>query len=216
MAERPELLAQAKALGIKSANTMKNVDLEAAIEAAKITGASLSEKSVTDAPVYDKPDYAESDKAPEPPQDDFGTEPEQPAPKAQPQQQPTTQAVDPAAVYAVLSKEINDKFNALQQANPQIKPSTPDAEIAKRRDSDRKAIAQQEKVPFLLSGGIGIGEPDYIVSCVNGHVKKVYIGKEENIPLAHRENIIRSLELRRTAAKNMQQRENEALKALGV
>lgn len=200
MASRAELMAEAKSLGIKSANLMKNEDIEAAIEAAKITGASLEE----------------TDKVPEPPQDDFDAEPETPTPKAQPQQPATTQGVDPAAVYAVLSKEINDKFNALQQANPQIKPSTPDAEIAKRREGDKKAIAQQEKVPFLLMGGIGLGEPDYIVSCVNGHVKKVYIGKEENIPLAHRENIARALEQQRKNNKAMQQRENEALKALGV
>jgi hypothetical protein len=184
-----ELRAKAKELGINSFG-MNKESLEAAImeaEAAKNGG-------------YIEPDIDNTEDAKE----------EQPvAPQAAPDQ-----ATMIAMMAAQLAKEANEKLSAMQIANPQ-KPSTPEAEINKRRESDRKAILKQEQVPITIHGGF-IGAPKFIPSCVNGHVVKIELGKTKNIPLAHAENIARSLQMQQINLENMEKREQEALKALGV
>jgi len=185
---RTDLIARAKELGINTYQ-MKNEDIEAAIVAAEATkdGGDIEPDIDDTEDVLEKPVVAHVAPA----------------------------AVDPAAVYAVLAKEINDKFAAMQQANPQIKASTPEAEINRRRESDRKAILKQEQVPITIHGGF-IGAPKFIPSCVNGHVVKIELGKTKNIPIAHAENIARSLQMQQVNLENMEKREQEALKALGV
>ena len=123
------------------------------------------------------------------------------------------QAVDPAAVYAVLSQEINDKFAALQQQVATVKPVTPEAVIVKAHKTDSATIAQMEKVPITIPGGY-VGAPKRVSSCVNGHRISIKTGVENvMVPVAHYENLMRSRKIKQANMDRNKKREKAALDA---
>jgi hypothetical protein len=115
-------------------------------------------------------------------------------PKATKAEKPAAPAVDPAMVYAVLSKEISDKFAALQAEQPkkEAKPETPEAVIASAHKTDAAVIMQQPKVPITIPGGY-VGAEEFTYGCVNGVRFKIKNGEENvKVPLSIYEVLQRS------------------------
>lgn len=126
---------------------------------------------------------------------------------------PAPATVDPAAVYAVLSKEIQDKFEALQKNQPQKKESTPEATIQQNHKSDRAVIASMKKVPITVPGGY-VGAPNYVTACVNGYLKVIPAGAENvMVPLAVAEVLQRSRKLEQQNMEYSKKKEREAINA---
>lgn len=222
--DMPTLRAEAKKYGINSFG-MKKEDLETAViaakEAAKLGGhpdpvgppgpiGGLDTSTITEAPVYEKPDYAADDITEDEFIDDENmAENEQ---EADIESEPAV-PLDPSMVAMVAAQKAAEeyvkRFAAMQQAQgqPQGKPSTPDAVIARRHATDASRIMHMPRKDITIEGGMGIGEPQVYYSTVNGHRVAVVPGVKKSIPLAHYENFQRA---RAQRLKNMRTQKKKA------
>lgn len=183
-----EKQAYAKSLGINPFGK-KEDELDAAIAEAEAKGVVPEETPVT--PKADAPERKKT--------------------SAKEETKPAT--VDPAAVYAVLSEEINKKFAALQQQAQQgKKPETPDAVIDMQHKTDAAIIAQSEKVPVFIPGGY-VGAPKHISVCVNGCLRVVPLGKQVMVPKPIAEALERSFELKKKNMERNAKLERQAIEA---
>jgi hypothetical protein len=138
------------------------------------------------------------------------------APKARTPKKETAPTVDPAMVYAVLSKEIQDKFDAIQKMQSDKKPSkpeTPEAVIAQNHAQGSAAIMHQEKVPITIPGGY-VGAEEYTYGCCNGVRYKIKNGEENvMVPLTVYEDLQRSRKQQQQNIARNNKRQKDAIDA---
>ncbi len=124
---------------------------------------------------------------------------------------PVDQNTAIALMAAQMAKEAMEKLGAVQAE--QKKPSTPEKEIAKRRESDKATIARMPRQKITMPGGYP-GAPKEFTSCVNGHLIRIQAGESANVPIAHIENFQRSWKQQKANQIKAEEAERKALAAL--